>query len=348
MSVRSTNNAGSGLVNRSPTQDKPTNTVAPEKNTVATPEKLPFGLPDRLQSSFERSGDNTRTFGKTWEVDRPMHTPKLGTSGTGGLISSLLGKLPSKTLASGSFEKGVAAYKKEGTYGNENIGGNYKLSLLEASVNGSGNVTFGDGKLNAHGELHAQATLLDAAADFKAKLGPVYAEGQAHAWVGAKANLHGDLTIDPSKGIYGIEAGGDAFVGVRAGASGNVSFGEYGGVGGSAEFRAGLGVTANASVKLEGGRFKARFELGAALGIGFKFGFNVDINFKKIFDGVKNILNKPVEIAKNVVKGVGDFFKDTGSKIAEGVKDVGNKIADGVKNVGKAIGDGVKKFFSGW
>ncbi|MBN1206135.1 MAG: hypothetical protein JXB05_14555 [Myxococcaceae bacterium] len=348
MSVRSTNNSGSGLINRSLTQDKPATTAAPEKNPAATPEKLPFGLPDRLQNSFERSGNSTRTFGKTWDVDRPMHTPKLGTSGLGGMISGLLGKLPRYELAKGSFEKGVSVFNKQGTYGNENIGGNYKLSLLEASASGSGSVTFADGKLNAHGELHGQATLLDAAADFKAKLGPAYAEGQAHAWVGAKANLAGDLTIDPSKGIYGIEAGGDAFIGARAGASGKVSFGDYGGVGGSAEAWAGLGVSAKASAKLENGRFKARFELGAALGIGFKLGFNVDINFKKIGEGIKNILNKPVQIAKDVVKGVGDFFKNTGSKIAEGVKNVGNAIADGVKSVGKAIGDGVKKIFSGW
>jgi hypothetical protein len=348
MSVRSTNSPGSGLVNRNTTQEKPATTAAPEKNTVAN-KPAGSGLPDRLQSSFERGGEINRSWNKSFSTDRAMNTPKLSTTGFGGVLSKLLGKLP-KLEKSGSFEKSVAAAKTEGSFGDPNgiVSGNYRASFLEAGVNGSGSVSFEKGALKAHGELHAQATLIDVAADFKAKLGPLSAEGQGHAWVGAKANASGDLTIDPVNGKYALEVGGDAFVGAKAGVEGKVSLGEYGGVGGKAEAWAGVGVSANASVKLENGRFKARFELGAALGIGFKLGFNVDINFKKIGDAIKNVISKTIEVVKDIGKKVGSFFKGAAENVGNAVKDVGNKIADGVKEVGKAVGSAVKKFFSGW
>jgi hypothetical protein len=130
--------------------------------------------------------------------------------------------------------------------------------------------------------------------------------------------------------------------------SGSVSLGEYGGVHGSAEAWAGVGVTAKASVSLEGGRFTARFELGAALGLGFKLGFGVDINFKKIGDAIKNIVTKPLEIAKNIGKKVGEFFKEPVKHVGEALKAAGEKIADGVKSVAKSVGNAVKKIFSGW
>ncbi|WP_224248582.1 hypothetical protein [Hyalangium gracile] len=346
MSVRSTNSSGSGLVNRSVTQEnKPAAT--PEKNTVAQPKSS--RLPDHLQSSFERSGEINRNWNKTYTTDRPMNTPKLGTTGFGGALAGLLGKLP-KLTKEGSFEKSVAVAKKEGSFGDPNgiVSGNYKASVLEAGVNGYGSATFENGAAKLHGEVHAQATLIDAAADFRAKLGPVSAEGQGNVYVGAKANAHGDLTIDPINGKYALEAGGDAFLGARAGVSGNVSLGEYGGLHGSAEAWAGVGVSAKAHIGLENGRFKARFEIGAALGLGFKLGFGVDINFKKIGEAVKNIVKKPLELVKNVGKKVGDFFKGAASNVGNAVKEAGQAIADGVKSVGKAVGNAVKKIFSGW
>jgi hypothetical protein len=343
MSVRSTNSSGSGLINRPTTQEKPATPAPAQQNTVA--QQKSSGLPDRLQSSFERGGEINKTWNKSYSTDRAMNTPKLPSKGIGGALTGLLGKLP-KYEKSGSFDKSVAYAKTQGSFGDPNgaVSGNYRASFLEAGVNGSGNVTFANGALNAHGELHAQATLVDVAADFRAKLGPLSAEGQGSAWVGAKANAHGDLTIDPVNGKYGLEVGGDAFVGAKAGVEGKVSLGEYGGVGGKAEAWAGVGVSANASVKLENGRFKARFELGAALGIGFKLGFNVDINFKKIGDAIKNVVKKPIEFVKNIGSKVGEVFKGA----ANAVKDVGHKIADGVKAVGSAVGNAVKSIFKGW
>jgi hypothetical protein len=345
MSVRSTKNSGSGLVNRPTVQDKP----APAPAAKNAPAQQKSGLPDQLKSSFERSGEINRNWNKSFGAERPMYTPKFPTTGFGGKFAGLLGKLP-KIGKEGSFSKGVSAAKTEGTFGNPNgiVSGNYRASVLEASVNGSGSVSLEGGAVKAHGELHAQATLVDAAANFRAKLGPVNAEGQAHAYAGAKANLSGDLTIDPIHGKYALDAGGDAFVGARAGVSGSANIGDYAGVRGSAEAWAGVGVSAKAHVGLENGKFSARFEIGAALGLGFKLGFGFEVNFKKIGEGIKNILKKPLDIAKNVGKKVGDFFKGAASSVGDAVKNAGHAIADGVKSVGKAVGNAVKNIFKGW
>lgn len=344
MSISSTRNNGSGLVNRPAVQEKPAQPAA--KNTVAQQKS---GLPDQMSSSFERSGEINRNWNKSYGTERPMYTPKLPTTGLGGKFAGLLGKLP-KVSKEGSFEKGVSVAKTEGTFGSPGgiVSGSYRASVLEASVNGSGSVSFEGGAVKAHGELHAQATLVDAAANFRAKLGPVNAEGEAHAYVGAKANASGDLTIDPVNGKYALDVGADAFVGARAGVSGSANIGDYAGVHGTAEAWAGVGATAKAHVGLENGKFSARFELGAALGLGFKLGFGFEINFKKIGEGIKNIIKKPVEIVKNIGKSVGNFFKGAASNVGDAVKNAGHAIAEGVKSVGKAVGNAVKSIFKHW
>lgn len=344
MSVRSTNSSTPGLVNRPTVQDKP----APAPAQTAAPQQK-TGLPDHLQSSFERSGEINRDWNKSYSFDKPMNTPKLPTTGFGGALAGLLGKLP-KVEKDGSFSKGVSVAKTEGSFGDPSghVSGNYRASVLEASVNGSGSVSFEGGVAKAHGELHAQATLVDAAANVHAQLGPVSADAEGHAYVGAKANAQGDLTIDPIHGKYMLEGGVDAFAGARAGVSGDVKLGDYGGVHAGAEAWAGVGATAKASVGLEDGHFKAKFELGAALGIGFKLSFGVDINFKKIGDAIKSVVTKPLELVKNIGSKVGDFFKGAASNVGNAVKDAGHAIADGVKAVGSAVGSAVKKIFSGW
>jgi hypothetical protein len=344
MSVRSTNSSSPSVVNRPTVQDKPA--AAPAQTA---PAQQKSGLPDHLQSSFERSGEINRNWNKSYSFDKPMNTPKLPTTGFGGALAGLLGKLP-KVEKDGSFSKGVSVAKTEGSFGTPGgiVSGNYRASALEASVNGSGSVSFEGGVAKAHGEVHAQATLIDAAAEAHAKLGPVSADAEGHAYVGAKANAQGDLTIDPIHGKYMLEAGADAFVGARAGVSGDVKLGDYGGVHGGAEAWAGVGATAKASIGLDGGHFKAKFELGAALGLGFKLSFGIDINFKKIGDAIKNIVSKPLDLVKNIGSKVGSFFKGAASSVGNAVKDAGHAIASGVKAVGSAVGSAVKKIFSGW
>ena len=134
-------------------------------------------------------------------------------------------------------------------------------------------------------------------------------DAHAEVDIGAKASAHGELTIDPAKGIYAAKVGGEAFAGARAGAEAKVNLGKFGSAGARAEAWAGVGASFKAEAGFKDGRLKARFELGAALGIGFKLGFNVDIDVRGIKNAVTKVLKAPVEAVKNVAHAVGGFLK---------------------------------------
>jgi len=191
-------------------------------------------------------------------------------------------------------------------------------------------VAFKNGALDAKGELHAQATLIDAQGRIHLGKGDYTLDASASAFVGAKAKLDGELIIDPKNGIYAAKLGGEAFAGARVGAEANVNLGKFGTIGGRAEAWAGVGAAFHVEAGFANGRFKARFDIGAALGIGFKLGFNIDINVKGIVDAIK----KPFQA-----------IADGAKKVVSAVKDVGNKVVDGVKSVAKSVGNFFKKLF---
>ncbi len=309
MSVRSTNTPGPAI--RPTVQDKPAAQTAEKPNVLEKAvDKLFSKVPDRLQSSFERSGESKKTWSASGGTERDMYTPKVGEKGAGGILRTVLGQLPPLTKE-GSFEKSVAVAKAEGSFGSPNgpVSGHGRVAVLEADVSGSGSVGFENGAVTARGQVKAEATLAEAEGSVRADLGPLHAEAQGKAYVGVQAKANGELTIDPLNGVYKAQIGGDAFAGAKAGGRAGVSLGEFGGAGVTGEAWAGIGVSGKAEASLENGRFKARFELGAALGVGFKIGFDVDINFGKIADTVKDIVSKPVEGLKNIGKSVGNFFK---------------------------------------
>jgi hypothetical protein len=123
--------------------------------------------------------------------------------------------------------------------------------------------------------------------------------------VGAKAKASGELTIDPAKGIYAAKVGGEAFAGAKIGVEANVKLGQFGGVGAKAEAWAGVGVAFNAELGIKNGRFKAKVDIGAALGVGFKIGFNVDIDIRGIKNAIKGAAKKVIQAPLEAVKSVG-------------------------------------------
>jgi hypothetical protein len=287
--------------------------TAPQKNQVATqPDaKKNSNITEngRYQNSFQREGSSVRTFNKSYSNGdtSDLFTPNANQSKAG----KLAGKLPGITLAEGSFEKSVAAHKAAGSFGGPNgiAQGQGSISFLEAGVKGSGKVSFEGGALKANGQVEASATLVNAQGSVKIGKGDYNLTAQGEAYVGVKAKASGELVIDPAKGIYAAKVGGEAFAGARAGAEANVNLGKFGSVGARAEAWAGVGVAFNAEVGFKGGRLKARFDIGAALGVGFKLGFNIDIDLKGIKDTVKKVIEKPVEMVKDAAKAVGKFFK---------------------------------------
>lgn len=288
-----------------------------DSKPATAPKQAPAKKDGWYQNSYAFQGDRTAkwsgsygTGGSTSDLFRP-------TPGRPNFLTKLLDKLPSWEKK-GEFQVGTAQVVHEGNF--SGLGGlaqgQGRISFMEAAVHGSGSVGFKNGALTAKGQVGAQATLVDLEGRVRLGNGQYGLDAAGSAFVGVKANAHGELVIDPKNGIYAARVGGEAFAGARAGAEANVNLGKFGSVGGRAEAWAGVGVAFHAEAGFKNGRFKARFDIGAALGIGFKFGFNVDLNVRGIVDAVKapfkaigNAVSSVAHGVGSAVKSVGNFFK---------------------------------------
>ncbi len=296
----------------------------------AAPKPAPAKKDGWYQNSYAAQGDKTAKWSGGWGTGGSTSDLFRPTPGKPNFLTNLLGKLPAWEMK-GEFQAGTAQVVHEGSF--KGLGGmaqgQGRISFLEATVHGSGSVGFKDGALTAKGQVGASATLVDMEGKIRLGNGEYGLDASGSAFVGVKANAHGELVIDPKNGIYAARVGGEAFAGARAGAEANVNLGKFGSVGGRAEAWAGVGVAFHAEAGFKNGRFKARFDIGAALGIGFKLGFNVDINVKGIVDAVK----AP--------------FKAIGSAVSGAVKSVTNAVSGAVKSVGNAV-KSVGNFFKKW
>ncbi len=206
--------------------------------------------------------------------------------------------------AEGSFHHEASVVHEQGQVyvGNENahFAARGEISVLEASVSGSGSVDVSGGRLTARGHLEAQATLVDASGQIDARLGPASLQASGSAYVGAKATVDGAVSIDPAHGVYAAKIQAKAFAGATAeatarGSIGDVASGEIG-VGAWA----GVGARFNLDAGFKDGEFKFKLDLGAAIGVGFNINIGFSVNFKKIGEKISG------------------FFKDLGSAFGGG------------------------------
>jgi len=308
-----------------------------EPKPATTPKKAP-AKDGWYQNSYAAQGQSTSklsgSFGTGGDTSDLFHP----TPGKPNFLTNLLGKLPAWEKK-GEFQAGTAQVVHEGKF--NALGGLAKgegrISFLEATVHGSGSVGFKDGALTAKGQVGASATLVDLEGHLHLGNKDYGLDAKGSAFVGVKANAHGELVIDPKNGIYAARVGGEAFAGARAGAEANVNLGKFGSVGGRAEAWAGVGVAFHAEAGFKDGRFKARFDIGAALGIGFKLGFNVDINVKGIVDAVKAPFKAIGSAVSNVVSGVKNAVSSVGHAVSNVVSGVGNAV--------KSVGNFFKHLF---
>jgi hypothetical protein len=195
---------------------------------------------------------------------------------------------------------------------------------LSAYADGKGNITIGK-TTNIEGKIEAGAVLGQATIEGKAKLGKtgLEATGKAEATVGVTGSANGSVRVDifSKKPTVKVKAGVEAFAGAKASVEGRVG-NDYAGVGGKAEAWAGIGAKAKADVGIEGGKFKAKVELGAALGIGGSLSFSVDVNYQKAIDTVVGTGQKAVDNIKAagsaVVNAGGKALDAAGSAISSG------------------------------
>ncbi|NMO17667.1 hypothetical protein HPC49_10360 [Pyxidicoccus fallax] len=293
------------------TQKNQVATTPDKKNTAVTQQN------GRYQNSFETGKQVNRNYNKTFSHGdtSDLFTPNANNSKG----AKLLGKMPGVTLTEGSFEKSVAAHRGQGAFSSAGglVQGQGSYSLAEAMVKGSGKVSFEGGALKATGSLEAAATLARAQGSIRVGKGDYTLDAKGEAYVGAVARANGEMVIDPAKGIYAAKIEADAFVGARAGVEANVNLGKFGSVGGSAEAWAGVGVAFKAEAGFKNGRFKARLDIGAALGIGFKLGVNIDIDFKGIKDTIKKVVEKPVEMVKSIIEKPVEMVKEAAQSVSK-------------------------------
>lgn len=186
---------------------------------------------------------------------------------------------------------------------------------LSAYADGKGNITIGKAT-NIEGKIEAGAVLGQVTVEGKKKLGNtgLEATGKAEGTVGVTGSASGSVRVDifSKKPTVKVKAGVEAFAGAKVSVEGRVG-NDYAGVGGKAEGWAGVGVKAKADVGIEGGKFKAKVELGAALGIGGSLSFSVDVNYQKAIDKVVGTGKAAVDTIKNagsaVVNGAGNLAK---------------------------------------
>ena len=198
--------------------------------------------------------------------------------------------------------------------------------VLAAYADGSGQVRIGK-STNIEGKIEAGAVLAQGTFQTKNKIGSVDVTSKTEATIGATGTASGQVRFDlfSGKPAVKVKAGVDVFVGAKVSAEGRVG-NDYAGVGVKGELMAGLALKAKADVGIAGGKFKAKVELGAALGIGGSLSFSVDVNYQKGIDAVVGTGKKAVQTLSNAASSVAN----TASNVASGAA---NLAKSGLKAV---------------
>src|SRR6185295_6171912 len=197
-------------------------------------------------------------------------------------------KLGGQTLIGGQFNAGGSVFSAQGKIGKEGdlLQAEGSLKLLQAEVYGSGSVKADWSNLSfgATGRIGAKLNLLEAEGKAKLDYGWGSTEVAGHVNVGATAQAEGTVKADLKHLTLAAEVDGEASAGVQAGATLKERVGPVA-VEGRAAFSAGVGVQFGLDVGLQNGKFAFKFDIGAALGIGFDLSFGFSIDVKQIIQG---------------------------------------------------------------
>lgn len=158
-----------------------------------------------------------------------------------------------------------------------------------ASGEASGSVLYAGGEASVYADekgIGAEATarlgLVEGSASGEVGWDHAKAKGEVSGFVGGEANATAHV------GREGGEASFDAFAGGKVEASGTV---EAAGVGatGTAEGWAGIGIEGDINATYEDGKLTFGGSGGAALGVGGKLGFEVEIDVNEAVDTIKDV-----------------------------------------------------------
>lgn len=188
-------------------------------------------------------------------------------------------KLWEKEVSSGK----ASVYSKETPEGKHTfdngveVKGTAGVDVLSAEAKANAEVT-SDG---ISAGANANATLVGAEAKGSATYGIAEAEGEVRAAVEADASANASIGAD------GVNLEAEAFAGARLTGDASVDVGGVG-VGAHGELQAGIGISGDLDAGFHDGKFKIGGSFGAALGIGGKVGFDVEIDPGKVTDTIKD------------------------------------------------------------
>ena len=265
--------------------------IRPDRPRISTPEAAPAGHVQREATGS--LGRYERTLLRDRQgVDRfdPSTNSRLG--GTPGAVLGQVG-----TLAEGRTpraEGSVAALDRTGHVGT--LDRDMRLRALQAGGEASARYSV-SGQQGVQAQASAQATA--GLADLRIRTPGPNGREVGSVFAGATAGVTGTLSLNPRSGEARVAMGTDNFAGVRA--TGEVRVGnENLAATARATVQAGIGFNARIEGGLQNNRLTFRTELGASLGIGARFGVNVDVNLQPARD-----------LASRAAGAVADSLRDT-------------------------------------
>ncbi len=276
-------------------------------------------------------------------------------------LAAALSAAGTQTLASGSVSLGGQLFQARGEWGNPSgpfyAQGSVALGQAVLQAQGSVSANLKNLTFNAQGTFQSSIYAVNAQGQIQARTPLGLTQVGGYAQVGANLSGAGSVAIDPMHGTLAARLGVDAFVGARAGVSLNQTLGPVS-AGMIAKAAVGVGVKFDADVGFQKGKFTAKFNIGAALGIGFEIGFKFSVDFNKIgksiTDGIKGLGKAAGRVFKGVgaavgwlggqAKKVGQAAQKAVKAVGSAAKAVGNAVSGAVKSVGSAV----KKLFKKW
>ena len=243
------------------------------------------------------------------------------------------------TLAQGKAEWEATLYKTEGSFGSPDgpIYGRGSLTVGEVSASAEGRVSANLQELNlrAGGKVAAEVTVVHAEGEIHGRYGIAEGSARGEAYVGARAEAQGEVVFDPLKGNIGAQGEIDAYAGASAEVDGKIDIGGVGAEGGVQAY-AGIGFEADIGASFDNGKLDLSFEFGAALGIGAGWDIQLSIDFAKL----KDTISKYVPAARLAFEAA-----ETAVDVAKGVVDVGKDVVEGVGNAAKKVGNFIKSLW---
>jgi uncharacterized protein YukE len=250
-----------------------------DNNSVLDGRRMPRSSPSVFGNTgwYSLTGDGLQPAGAPLKANTPfgsLASPADDASTTTKLINNTnvtLGSTGTQSLFDGS----VVDDKANGTADMGALGTAHGTAEFDLGpkVTDNGTVSIQGGQLQAGGDV--KATLADANVSGSYTDGPVAAQANGDAMVGADASGH--LTA----GAHGVAAHANMFAGAQVTGSASADVAGVG-VGATGSLQAGVGAQFDGQATWNNGHIVVNAKAGAALGVGASVGANIDIDVPKM------------------------------------------------------------------